>query len=364
MPPLAVVESTNTAYHPNYLPVAIVVGATSGVGQAMAEALARQTNGRAHIIIIGRSASTAAKILAGFPKPTDKDVEEGAKHEFVACDAMSLRDVRAVCRGLKARLNRVNYLVMTAGGPEANSMTEASETEEGINKHLAMRYFMRYLFTKELVPLLVSAKEMGQHAHAMTVLGAGMGVHLRTTDLGLHDALRGSYSFLQGRTPLIVALKGMIAGAAYSDGLVAYFAANYPTVAFTHIHPGQVLTANGSHIDMGWMWAPLAWVLGYVKRAVSLSQDERAKYMLYALLDQATDSGGIFIRGDHGDIVSSHSFDAATFESPWETLDAANGLSEKWGVLSGIPLKGYGGSDAAVANLVRYTEQELARILA
>ena len=45
---VAVQASTNAAYAPNYLPVAVFTGGTSGIGQAMAEAFARYTKGRAH----------------------------------------------------------------------------------------------------------------------------------------------------------------------------------------------------------------------------------------------------------------------------------------------------------------------------
>ncbi|KAK7022268.1 hypothetical protein R3P38DRAFT_2532719 [Favolaschia claudopus] len=360
MPPVALVESTNASYHPTYTPVAIFIGATSGVGQAMAEALARQTNGRAHIIIVGRSASAALKILAGFPKPPDED--GNWKHEFIPCDATSMRNVRAVCDALTSRLTRLNYLVMTAGSPESNSFTRAGETEEGVNYHLSMRYFMRYLFTQDLLPLLIAAKEQDQQAHVMCVQGAGFGLRIRTDDIGLHDTVRRSWKCLNGNMmPTVAAFKGIITGVTYNDGLVAYFATKYPTIAFTHISPGQVLTKGGTYIDLGWLFAPLAWIIKYVRMTFAFEQDERAKYMLFGLLDHANDRGGIFIRGDRGDIVSAHVFDS-DFKSPFDNVETAT-LSSKYGVLQGIPMKGYGGSDASVAGLIRYTKEVLSGIL-
>ncbi|KAJ7235608.1 hypothetical protein B0H12DRAFT_1191261 [Mycena haematopus] len=304
MPSLAVVEASIAAFCPSYVPVVVVVGGTSGVGQAIAEALARQTKGRAHIIIVGRNATAAAKILASFPKPTNAD---GWAHEFVQCDASSMASVRVVCRSLNARLKRINFLIITAGGPAANSLVESSVTLEGINAHLAMRYFMRYLFTKELLPLVVCAKEMGQHAHVMTVLGASFGIHMRTTDLGLHEARSRSIKLLQGVVPSVAAVKGIIAGVGYNDGLVAHFAALHPELAFTHFQIGSVLTEGSSDISLGWLFAPLAFLFGYLKRTMSPTQDECAKYMIYALLDVER---GLFIREFHGDIVSAHVFNA------------------------------------------------------
>ncbi|KAJ7849258.1 hypothetical protein B0H14DRAFT_2765952 [Mycena olivaceomarginata] len=356
MPPLAVVEASNAAFSPSYIPVAVFVGGTSGVGQAMAEALARQTQGRAHIIIVGRNTTAAAEILAGFPKPKPTEAEDGWTHEFVACEAKSMASVRTVCAALSARLKRINFLVITAGGPQANSLTTSCLTSEGLNAKLAMRYFMRYLFTKELLPLLGAAQELGQHAHVMTVLGAGFGFPIRTTDLGLHEAHNRSIKFLQGLLPSAAAIKAHVTGFAYNDGLVAHFAAGYPAIAFTHILPGNVLTKGGSHIELGWLFAPLAWVLGYIKRAFSFTQDKCAQYMLYGLLDTEP-ARGVFIRGQLGDVVSSHVFTGHEVQ-----FDATSPTANKTGVLHGIRMKGYGGSDASVAGLVAYTEKVLSAI--
>ncbi|KAJ7046363.1 hypothetical protein C8F04DRAFT_1064078 [Mycena alexandri] len=352
MPTLAAAEASNAGFAPSYIPVAVFAGGTSGVGHAMAEALARQTKGRAHIVLIGRSAEAAEKIIAGFPKPVDGD--EGWAHEFVPCDANSMASVRRVCAGLRSRLKRINFLVMTAAGPRGNSMVETGETDEGLDDHLSMRYFSRYVYSKELLPLLVSAREQGQHAHLMTVLGAGFGVKLASSDLGLVEARRSSIKFLQGVVLSVAALKGMIRGVGYNDGLVAWFAAQHPNIAFTHIHPGQVRTP-GAILEAGWLLSPLAWVITRLRHLITVSQDECAQYMLHGLLDA---DRGLFIRDNHGDIVSAHVF------SPDHTARFVDDspTARKAGVLNGVQMKGYGGSDATVAALMKYTEEVLSEI--
>ncbi|KAJ7106535.1 hypothetical protein C8R44DRAFT_324960 [Mycena epipterygia] len=353
MPTLAAAQASNNAFSPAYVPIAVFVGGTSGVGQGMAEAFARQTNGRAHIIIIGRNAPAAAEILGVFPKPGPTDEADGWAHEFVSCDATSMASIRSVCAGLRARLTRLNFLVITAAGPGANSIVACGETSEGLDNHLAVRYFARYLYTKELLPLLVSAQAKGQHAHMMSVLGAGYAFTIPNEDLGLAAARARTINILRGSMLSVAAMKGVVRGGAYNDGLVAHFAAQHPAIAFTHISPGQVLTIGATNVDLGWLLKPLAFFFNRLKSFISVTQDECAQYMLYALFDVER---GLFIRDNYGEIVSAY-----VFNEPSQ-FDASAPTAHKLGVLRGVPMKGYGGSDAAVAGLAAYTERVLGAI--
>ncbi|KAJ7479014.1 hypothetical protein FB451DRAFT_1031955 [Mycena latifolia] len=286
MPPLPIVKGSNLTFSPSYIPVAVFAGGTSGVGQAMAEPFARQTNGRAHIILGGRNAVAATNILAGLPKPSDSD---GWAHEFVPCEATSMVSVRAAYADLRSRLPHLKFLVMSAG---ANSMVWCGETAEGLDHHLC---YSRYTYVKELLPLLISARDKGQHARAMSVLGAGFGATIPADDLGLENARRSTIKLI---------LKGMIRGVAYNDGLMAHFAAQNPDLAFTHIPPGQVTTPGSTQLYMGWL-SPLAWIINHIMpfKQISAIQEECAQYMLYVLFDSER---GVFIRDNYADLVIGH----------------------------------------------------------
>ncbi|KAF7291306.1 hypothetical protein MIND_01274600 [Mycena indigotica] len=353
MPSLSVARSSVAAFQPGYVPVAVFVGGTSGVGQAMAEALVLQLKGRVHIVLIGRNEGAARRILDGFPKPTTGD---GWKHEFVRCNVESMKSARAVCHELKGRLAALNFLVVTAGGPRANSLTEAGVTEEGLDDHLATRYFARYLFTKELLPLLKTAEATGQHAHVMTVLGAGFGFGIARDDLMLDQARKASWAFLHGLTIKIAAMKAMMRGVTYNDGLVAHFASANPSIAFTHIMPGQVWTEGAQYVDLGWALYPLAVLLNGLRRTLMvIPQEDCAQYMLHALLSPENDRGGVFIRGDHGDVIGAHVFPPHVHNT-WAEGDSRTGY------LHGVRIKGYGGADATVVKLIRWTEEVLSGI--
>jgi len=184
MSSLAVVQASNAAYAPTHLPVAIFTGGTSGIARAMAEAFARHTKGRAHIIIIGRNCATAESIIASFPKPTD--TKDGWKHEFISCDAALMSNIRSTCADLIDQLPRINYLVLAAGYA---SFTSTEETSEGLDRQLALRYYSRYVFISSLLPLLTKTRQSGQDARVMSILGGGRAyLPVNLEDLGLKNA--------------------------------------------------------------------------------------------------------------------------------------------------------------------------------
>ncbi|KAF7320703.1 KR domain-containing protein [Mycena chlorophos] len=350
MPTLSGARASVSAFQPTYMPTAVFAGGTSGVGQAMAEALARQLNGRVHIILLGRSQASAERIFANIP------TTEGALRAFVAVDVQSMKSVRSACDEISGKLGvqEVNFLVMSAAGPRGNSITESGVTVEGCG------YFSRFLYTRTLLPLLETAARNGHNAHVMTILGAGMGYVFPKDDLMLDEARKRSWGFLRGLTVNVAAMKGIMRGVSYSDGLIAYFAATNPGIAFTHISPGQVWTKGSRYTSMGLLLTPLALLFNGLRwmGIMATPQDDAAQYMLNALLDPATTNGGVFIRDSHGGSIGSRVFD-----SKWTFGDHNEKLDERVGYLDGVKIPGYVGSDAAVRRLSRWTENVLAGIL-
>ncbi|KAJ7136338.1 hypothetical protein C8R43DRAFT_1238993 [Mycena crocata] len=342
MPSFRAVKTSNASHSFDYPPVAVFAGGTSGIGQVMAESFARYTKGRAHIILIGRNADAAAEVISGFPKP--KETADW-RHEFVACDATSMDAIRATCAALRGRLTHINYLVLSAG---YNSMATSKETSEGLDYHLVLRYYSRYVYIKELLPLLQKTHDMGQAAHAMTMMGAGLGMPISTDDIGLDKARSQTIELLRGVMLSFAALKGMGASPGYNDAMVAHFASQNPGIAFTHIHPGFVKT-SGLHTDVGWLLVPISWLYEFVMLFVAVRPEVCAEYMLHALLDA---NRGLFLRSPTANIFSSH-----VFEAPVSNFDPELPTAQKAGVLHGVPLKGYSGSDVTVKAVIDYTEE-------
>jgi NAD(P)-dependent dehydrogenase (short-subunit alcohol dehydrogenase family) len=176
MPALSVVTAANAKFAPSYLPVALFVGGTSGIGQAMAQAFARYTKGNAHIIICGRNRTAAEAIIATFPKPTHGD----AKHEFVSCDVSLMKNVHVTSADLLSRLPKINFIIFTTGFLSAMGR---QETKDGVDKRIAVTYYSRWVFTEDLRPLLRKAKDAGEDAKMLSVLAAGKGSEIDLDDL-------------------------------------------------------------------------------------------------------------------------------------------------------------------------------------
>ncbi|KAF9014820.1 hypothetical protein BDZ89DRAFT_1141997 [Hymenopellis radicata] len=234
MPSLTDARASNATFKPSYTPVAVFVGGTSGVGEAMAKALSSYLGGKLHLIIVGRNRAAAEKTFASLPHP------EGVTREFLHCDAYLMRNIVATSEEIKSRVDKINFLVLSAG---YFRVTGRDETDEGLDKMLVMRYYNRFKFAKELLPLLKC--------------GSGQ------------SGLRKNYRCWTAAAKPCV----------YNNVMIEEFAKQNPGIGFTHIYP-----------------ALFHWV----------SAEVCAEYMLYALLDKSKE-GGWSRRDKHGnDIGSQH----------------------------------------------------------
>jgi NAD(P)-dependent dehydrogenase (short-subunit alcohol dehydrogenase family) len=119
---------------------ALVTGATSGIGRAAAEALAREG---AHVVISGRSAERGAEVVAAIEAA-------GGRAEFVRADLGSADDVRT----LAARAGEIDILVNNAGVFPAGPTHELAESQ--LDETLAVNIKAPFLLTAALAPGMVA----------------------------------------------------------------------------------------------------------------------------------------------------------------------------------------------------------------
>ncbi|TFK46512.1 NAD(P)-binding protein [Heliocybe sulcata] len=269
MPSLSAVRASNAAFKPSYIPVALFVGGTSGVGQALAKAFACITNGNAHIILCGRNKAAAESIIASFPKPTSN----GSLHEFVECDVTLMKNIQKTTSGLRSRSSKLNFLVLSPG---VVSMAGRTETEEGIDRKMALHYYARWKFTNDLMPLLKKAKDAGEEASVMSILGPGRGGPMDVNDLGLKDTYTVANAAKAANT--------------YNDLMMESFAEQNPGIGFTHMHPGGVRTDILKNSQL-----PMKSLLELMAYPFTTAPEDAAQFMLHSLLEGGR-QGGLFRR--------------------------------------------------------------------
>ena len=117
-----------------------------------------------------------------------------------------MKNVHALAKDLLERLPKLNFLMNSAG---VFGIYRLQETEEGIDKKLASRYYSRWALASysDLLPLFRKAKDKGEPASVLSVLAARVGPQVYLDDLGLKKSYSG--------------IKAVMQSASYNDFMVA-----------------------------------------------------------------------------------------------------------------------------------------------
>jgi NAD(P)-dependent dehydrogenase (short-subunit alcohol dehydrogenase family) len=140
----------------NQKKVILLTGATSGIGLAAAEALAKMN---VKLYLVGRRMEKTQMVLDHLRATTgNKDID------YLLADLASQESVRNLAKVFKRMENRLDALVHVAGTVETSRVL----TPDGVEKHFAVNYLSRFLLTHLLLDLL---KKSGS-ARVVNVSGA------------------------------------------------------------------------------------------------------------------------------------------------------------------------------------------------
>lgn len=120
----------------------VVTGATTGIGQAAAQELARQG---ARIVFTARDAAKAGATLARL-----KGIGPGAQHDWVLADLTTIAAMKAAGAALAAKAPRIDVLANNAGA----IFDHREVTADGLEKTFAVNHMAYFVVTEVLRPNL------------------------------------------------------------------------------------------------------------------------------------------------------------------------------------------------------------------
>lgn len=136
---------------------ALVTGANSGLGQAVATALAARG---ARVLMLCRSAERGAAARDAIGAATG-----GAQLELVVCDLASQAAIRRAAAAVHQRIDALDLLVNNAG----TAFAERGLTADGVERTLAVNHLGPFLLTHLLLDLLQAAARTGDGARIVNV---------------------------------------------------------------------------------------------------------------------------------------------------------------------------------------------------
>ncbi|KAL2784441.1 hypothetical protein BJX66DRAFT_316658 [Aspergillus keveii] len=202
----------NSSFPPG--PVALFVGATSGIGAATLKAFAKYTV-KPRAYFVGRSKEAADAIIAEC-----RTLNPEGEYIFIAADVSLIKVVDEVCTEIQAREPYLNILFLSQGV----ARFDRPVTAENIHLVGALAHYSRIRFMTRLLPLLQATPG---HRRVVTVGGGGFEGPLDTSDF---QALHIPLEKLRGHLITLITL-----------GLEAV-AKDAPNVSFIHDYPGAVDT--------------------------------------------------------------------------------------------------------------------------
>ena len=142
MTPSPCVRNRPTDVTANVSRTTLVTGATSGIGAATAEALARR---HWTVVIVGRNAARCESMVAHIRQTTGN-----AAIHFLVGDLSSQADVRRIAQEFQTRFDALHVLVNNAGG----LFFDRRQSVDGIELTLALNHLSPFLLTNLLLDVI------------------------------------------------------------------------------------------------------------------------------------------------------------------------------------------------------------------
>jgi NAD(P)-dependent dehydrogenase (short-subunit alcohol dehydrogenase family) len=272
----------------------VVTGATSGVGEKAAEALAEQG---ARIVFVARdpvrAEATRARLEAAAP---------GLGHRAHIADLSLMRETRRVGGEIAAAEPRVDALVNNAGAVYSDRRV----TQEGLERTFALNHMSYFVLTAALLERL---KATPGARIVCTASGAHRGASLQFDDLQMEKSYSGRRAYQRSKLANLLFTREL-ARRLEGTGLTA-----------NCVHPGFVASRFADEAG-GWMSPAVA----LAKRFAGLSPEQGADTIVYLVSspEVASTTGEYFFERKIAPI-SGAARNMASARRLWEISEALMG---------------------------------------
>lgn len=244
-------------------PIAVVVGATNGIGLATVRALLKHTSSPT-IYLVGRNSSRLTSLIT----TTLQSLNPSATlHPIVAEDLTLVRDAqKAAEQILASNPPRIDLLIMTAGYLSFNKTPDFSP--EGLDRITSIRYHARLRILVSLLPLL----RLSHSPRVISVLAGGQEGTLNLSDLAMTQP--GTYG------PLYAASAAASMTTLFFEDLSKK--PDNEKIVFVHIFPGLVDTGLKVENTGFFITFLFDYVLKTLTKLVGYTADEAGERVLFA----------------------------------------------------------------------------------
>ena len=278
--------------------VAVVTGASSGIGLVAAKALAAAGW---RIIGVGRNAERSSAALDEI-----RAAASGREVEMFRADLALMADTAQLAEQIASRTDRIDVLLNNAGGPRKERVV----TPEGNEATFAGNHLGHFLLTKRLLPLL-QATAANQPRGAVRIINVSSKGHEHSPGLDWNDLqLLNNYAMMKAY------INVKLANVLFTRAL-ANRVAPFGIVAHA-VHPGLVATNFASHGD-----ADLQRYYYEEKKDICLTPEQGADTLIWLATapEPGKTNGGYFAERAPG-TVSLPGQDDAAAERLWTESEA------------------------------------------
>jgi NAD(P)-dependent dehydrogenase (short-subunit alcohol dehydrogenase family) len=248
--------------------VAVVTGASSGIGKETAKTLAALGW---HVIALGRDPARTDAAEAEI-----RAASTGRKVDVIRADLSCLAEANRAADAIGALTDHVDVLINNAGGMAREFMV----TPEGLEANFAGNHLGPFLLTNRLLPLLRQAAAEAPSGSVRIINtssdGSEMIPGLNWDDLQMMDGFDPGRAYCQGKLANVMHARGLAMRLA-QDGIVAHA-----------LHPGTINSNFASHTPDS--------VQAYIATQKQMSSAEGADALIWLAVDEepGQSSGGYY----------------------------------------------------------------------